>query len=236
MPIKLFCLPYAGGTSMMYLKWKKYLHPSIELCPIELAGRGRRITEPYYRDLETAVNDIYASIGDILNTSDYAIFGHSMGSAIAYELAKKIAEMGDCLPKHLFISGRAAPHICKERQIHQLPDQQFLEEIKKFGGTPQELLENTELLELFLPILRADFKIIESYRYQGENNPLNCNITVLGGRNDDIGLTELAAWQHYTHKEFQMLMFEGGHFFLINQVEKIAEIINDSLTKKFAVV
>ena len=159
----LFCLPYAGGSETIYYKWKKHLHPSIQVVPIELKGRGKRFSEFFYESLEEAVDDIFENIKEKIVDDDFAIYGHSMGSLLAYELYYKIDELNFRKPKHIFFSGYKAPSIVREiENIYTLPNYDFMRKIMELGGTPEELMKNKELLQIFLPIIRSDFKILEN--------------------------------------------------------------------------
>jgi len=228
---KLYCFPYAGGSaSSIYSKWKNHLKDSIELCPIELAGRGKRFSVPFYNDLDEVVEDVYSIIeADIKSGVDYAFYGHSFGSILSYELAHKINEKGLNPPKHLFFSGNKAPHRREYKNIHLLPDEEFIQEIIDFGGTPKELLEEKELLNLFLPLLRADFKVNESYQYKDRGTKLDCNITVINGKGDDMTITDITEWNLHTTGNSKFYMFDGGHFFINDKTQDIITIINHTL-------
>ncbi len=228
--IKLFCLPYAGGSANVYVNWRRNLANNIELCPVELAGRGRRYDDSFYEDIDAAVEDIYKTLEtQILNTK-FALYGHSMGSILAFELSHRLQERLGVLPKHIFFSGHSAPDVpSRDKKMHLLPDEKFKHELLSLGGTPKEILEEEELLELFLPMLRADFKIIENYLYKDRKSKLNCDITVLNGKQDDLTLKEITEWRKHTDKHCKIIMFSGGHFFINDNGEDIVKIINDTL-------
>ncbi|MCC2447387.1 thioesterase domain-containing protein [Bacillus cereus] len=231
--VTLFCLPYAGGSASIYHKWRRHLDESIELIPLELSGRGSRIKEPLYNSIENAVEDIYNQIQPFLN-KPFSIFGHSMGSLLAYELSCKIKQKDGIEPVHLFVSGRKAPN-CPERspiekkKIHLLPDDEFVEVVKSLGGTPDGLLDNSEYLDFFKPILRADFRMIETYKYDDRDFKLNCDITVLNGKEDDIAEEELAAWGPFTNGNSKIVEFNGGHFFINHFAEPVVRLINEEI-------
>lgn len=228
----LFCLPYAGGSETIYYSWKFYLKPEIELFPIELRGRGKRFSQPFYENIDEAIRDIYNLISDMIDKNEYAIYGHSMGSLLAYELYYKIKEFNKKEPKHIFFSGYKSPSIPrKEKVIHLLPNDEFVKEVIGLGGTPLELAENKELLELFTPILRNDFKILENYLYKEKKDKIQCDISIFNGKEDDITLEELLAWKNHGSKGFKIYNFEGNHFFINTNVEKITKIINTTLVK-----
>ena len=231
--IKLFCFPYAGGSSVSYKKWKKYLHFSIDLCPVELAGRGNRSKEPCYNNLNDVLNDVFSLIKTHIKNSRYALFGHSMGSLIAYELSHKIIESGYSKPMHLFISGRQAPQMGEHcKNMCELPDEEFKNEILKLGGTSSNFFEHKELTDIFLPLLRADYKIVENYIYTEKSKKLNCGLTVFNGNEDDMELEGIYGWKEHTKNEFNVYNFKGGHFFINDNTEQIISIINHTLAKE----
>ncbi|HCQ89391.1 MAG TPA: thioesterase [Clostridium sp.] len=230
--MKLFCLPYAGGAEAIYYKWKKHLNSSIQLEPIELKARGKRFNESFYETLEEAVEDIFQIIKDKIVHDEYAIYGHSMGSLLAYELYYKIASKDLKIPKHIFFSGYKSPDIkSQEKHIHLLPDEEFIREVIGLGGTSEELLDNKELLELFIPILRSDFRVLENYVYINREDKIQCDISVLSGKEDDITQEEILAWKNHGDKEFKVHNVEGGHFFINTNSEIITDIINKTLAQ-----
>lgn len=138
--IKLFCLPYAGGSSIIFRPWQQYISPGIELVPVELAGRGSRILDKRYENASEAVDDTFAFIQKEIDQSPYSLFGHSMGCMIIYDLAKKIREKGLRPPLHLFFSGRGAPSVKRtEKKFHLMNDDDFQNEILALGGTPPRI-------------------------------------------------------------------------------------------------
>lgn len=228
--IKLFSLPYAGGSATIYEKWRKFLHPSIELICIEYAGRGNRFSEPLFDNLDKIVDDLSSIIENEIHETDYSIFGHSMGALVGYEIAHKIKEKSLPLPVHMFFSGKSAPHFSlRDKVIHNLNDYEFKKELLKLEGTPKEVLENDDLMEIFLPILRSDFKAIEEYKHFEKENILDCNFTVLYGKEERMPLNEIADWQKHTKKKCNFFKFSGGHFFIQEHSEDIVNIINNTL-------
>lgn len=229
--IKLFCLPYAGASAIVYSRWKKYLSSEIEICPVELAGRGRRFSSPNYSSMEEAVEDVYNSIKHNLDDVPYALFGHSMGSIIAFELYYRIKRLKHKGPVHIFFSGRGAPknHSLDRKVIYHLPDDEFLKEVMEYGGMPEEFVGNRELLDIFMPVLRSDFKIIDTYNYIQGNEKIDCNITVLNGIEDNTIKGSINDWEDYISGTFQVVNFDGGHFFINNQEESVTNVINKVL-------
>lgn len=229
--MKLFCIPNAGGSAVIYLKWKKYLDDFIELFPIELAGRGSMFKSPFYKSLEEAVDDVYRIVESNIGESHYAIFGHSMGSEIAYELCKKIHNSGNEMPRHVFLSGRYPPHICKKgKMMHQLSDKELLHEIISYGGTSEELLENQDVVDYFLEIIRADYRIIENHRHVEDNFMFPEDITVLRGKDDSlVDFSDLEEWKQYASKNCYIKEFNGGHFYMNEHLEEVTSLINTTL-------
>jgi surfactin synthase thioesterase subunit len=227
----LFCFSYAGGSATVYNKFNQYLDKNIKMIPIEYAGRGKRINEEFYTNISCAIDDIYKEISQHINEYEFAFFGHSMGTVIAYEVGKRVKEKCDREPVHIFVSGRYPPHINKrDNYLHMLPDDRFKDEILKVGGTPKEVFENKEFTELFIPILRADYKLIELYTSDEVITKFDSGITVLSGKDDKIvQRDEMLEWQKYSMHGIDLYEFDGGHFFINNCFKEIAEIINSTL-------
>jgi surfactin synthase thioesterase subunit len=234
--IKLFCFPFAGGSAAVFNKWRTLLDKNIEFNPIELAGRGRRIREPLYGSIDDAVADVFNIINTQIKNAPFAFYGHSMGTAIAFELTYKLREQNLPEPGHLFFSGRGAPHMPDDdkKKYHLMPDDEFKEEMIKLGGTAKEFFEHPELLEVFLPLLRNDLKINESYVYKEKPGKLNCSITILNGiRDEDVTSEEVAEWKIHTNRNCTFHNFPGDHFFINDESEKIVQIINNTLAPSY---
>ncbi len=229
--IKLFCLPYAGGSADIYARWRNYLNRSIELCPIELPGRSKRAKDPFYKNMGEAVKDIASFVKNETHNSDYAIFGHSMGSIITYELICKLYQMGLKLPIHVFFSGRYPPCIEKQdKNMHLLSDDELIHEAVSMGGIPEKLLKYTKLVENAANTLRADYTILETYGHNPHIQKFDIDISVLSGTNDELAAVEdMKYWELYTNKSCTFYTFEKGHFYLHNNAETIVKIINNTL-------
>ncbi|NIM14920.1 MAG: thioesterase [Candidatus Aminicenantes bacterium] len=229
--IKLFCFPYAGGAAAAFNKWRQYLDKYIDLRAVELAGRGKRIYDPPYNSIEEAVDDVFNLISEELAKGPYAFYGHSMGGIIAYELAYKIRDNNLPEPLHIFFSGRGAPNIpCEDDEMyHLLPEDEFREKIIELGGTPKEFFDHLELLEVLLPMLRSDFKIAETYEHNGEIKPLDYDITVFIGKEEEVNAEQMHGWREHTNKVCTIYYFAGEHFFIHDETEQIVRIINNTL-------
>lgn len=234
MHVKLFCFPYAGGSATFYNAWKAHLNPVITLRPVELAGRGTRVNDPLYKDISEAVNDLFLRLRSELYDGNYAFYGHSMGALISYELAMLIRKEGLPVPEHVFFSGKGAPNLSKddEKLYHLMNPEDFKREVMNLGGTPPEFFDYPELLELFIPLLRNDFKLSETYQYPEEIRPFDHNISVLLGKGDDLTHNQCMGWKGHTDAICYHYYFEGGHFFLNQNTEQVCNIINNTLTEK----
>jgi medium-chain acyl-[acyl-carrier-protein] hydrolase len=223
----LFCFPYAGGSAVIFNSWRKYLAPSIEIRPVELRGRGRRISEKMYDDTTEMIDDVFHVIKNTAGQSTYALFGHSLGALIAYELAQRIRKEQLPPAKHLFFSGRGAPHIKRndEKIYHLMGEDEFEEEVLKLGGTPPEFFKNPELVDLFLPMLKNDFRLAETGIDTEIIDPLDENITVFLGTEDDLTAEQCEEWKKHSNGACHIKYFEGGHFFLHENVPQIVNII-----------
>jgi surfactin synthase thioesterase subunit len=231
--IKLLCIPYSGGLASSYFVWKKFLPKWIEICPIELAGHGRRIQESLYRDVDEAASDIADYMCSQLCEGDpYALLGHSMGSLLAFETYHKIMESKRMpLPCHIFFLGRKAPcDLTHRTEFYKTSDEVFIKQVCSYGGVSQQFLENEELLQLFLPILRNDFMLAETHRYQKKNKKIHCNITVLNGEEDaSVQTDNLHEWTTLTEGNCDFKVLPGSHFFLFEHGEMLADIIAKKL-------
>ncbi len=212
--VRLFCFPFAGGGASIYRTWPDGLPASIETCSVQLPGRESRLREPLFARLQPLVQSLTQILRPYLNMP-YALFGHSLGALISFELARALVLQNHPGPVHLFVSGHAAPQIPDtHRPIHQLPDSEFIQELGHLNGTPREVLQNAELMALFLPVLRADFTLNETYRYL-PGALLECPISAFGGWQDSMTSRDsLAAWREQTRNVFMLRMFPGDHFFL----------------------
>ncbi len=228
----LFCLPYAGASAAAtYCRWQRHLPQTIKVAPLELAGHGRRMAEPFYASLDEAVADLLAAISPVARSAPYAIYGHSMGCVMAYELARAAAAAGLAPPKALFLSGRNPPHYIYQRQnLHLLSNELFLAEIGKLGGTPQGFFKMKDFTDTFLPILRSDYRLIERYRHP---TPMHVSVadTTFFNSDDDTLVSKPAVfeWQRYTSGAFVLKDFQGGHFFINDCQQEICREIAERL-------
>jgi len=228
--VKLYTLPYAGASANFYLKWKKPLSPEVEVIPLELPGRGTRIKERPHTRLEDAVDDVLEKIQPDCGTVQYALFGHSMGNLLVFELIQRIRRDKLPLPVCAFLSGRLPPHIIDERKRYLMSDDDLARELVKMGGTPQEVLENSELLQLFLPVLRADFQLIETYTMPDGREPLDVPFVILSGTQDTVASAQgMFEWECHTTSSCEIVYFDGGHFFINELADDIIRLLRNKL-------
>lgn len=230
MKCKLICIPHAGGSSLFFKSWAKELEGSFEIIELELKGRGKRYKEEFYNDVEEAVNDIYNLIVNEIIDCNYIIAGYSMGSLLAYELLLKLQDNGIHMPIHAFFMARNAPDFAENSQIHKLPDNLFIDQIINLGGTNGEVLRNPELASYFVPILKADYKLHDSYCIRKDVVKINCDFSIINGVSDpEISSSILMDWSKFTNRECRFSFFEGDHFFVNKHLENVLDLFNYQL-------
>lgn len=230
----VFCFPYAGGGASVYRGWGKLFPAETELYSIQAPGRETRFSEPFVSSVTELANAVAQAI---LNTTDKPIilFGHSLGAACAYETARALQHVGRT-PELLIVSGRQCPGMRSKRApITHLSDAEFLQHVRTYKGTPAAVFENEELMELLLPLLRADFSLAENYR--PTTGPLlTCPVLGLGSTNDEwLDEESLNRWGALTHGEFDTHWFEGDHFYLNHHTEALVTLLKtkmNTLTNK----
>lgn len=231
--MKLLCFPFSGSSALIYLSWFKNIKDHIQLVPIELAGRSKRFSEALIDSVDGTIQDLIPLITSHLQYP-YALFGHSLGCLIIYELVQAIMKSNYPAPEHIFLSGGLPPHhIEAQPNIHLLTDEAFLAEIAKMGGMTSEFLMNKELQSIFLPIIRSDYKMYETYVPAPNKFLFPCDITILIGNDDPlIPIKAAENWVSYTKKQADVLIYEGHHFFIKDHSESITHLINCILYQK----
>jgi len=182
---------------------------------VQLPGRGERLRERPFTQMQPLIEATAEALRPFFD-KPFAFFGHSMGALIGYELAHLLrSEQAASAPLHLFVSGHRAPHLKSRQNIsYNLPEAEFVEELRRMDGTPKEVFEHPELLTLMTPLLRADFEICETYPIS-DKPPLDCPLTAFGGMDDaEVSREELEGWREHTSGHFSMHMLPGGHFFI----------------------
>ncbi|MDZ7269879.1 MAG: thioesterase domain-containing protein [candidate division KSB1 bacterium] len=229
--LRLFCFPYAGAGSIIFRSWPEQLPVSVETCLVELPGRGSRLREPLFTRLLPMIDAALPALLPYLDRP-FAFFGHSMGALLSFELTRRLRRQADRLPSHLFVSGRAAPHLPDAMPaLHKLPEAEFIAELRRLNGTPGEVLEHAELMQLLMPILRADFAVCETYVCE-PGPPLACPITVFGGAEDPhVTRATLEPWREHTSAGFALHILPGDHFFLQSAAPMLLQIMREELLR-----
>lgn len=211
---RLFCFAHAGGNALVFRNWQRYLPPEVELCPVHLPGRGKRVGEQAFTRLSPLVAAVADQVGSQASLP-FAFYGHSLGALISFELVRELGRRGWRGPECLFLSGHRAPHLPNSHpRIFNLAEEDFIKSLKELNGTPDELLDEPQTREFFLPVFRADFEIVDTYEYQGGPS-LPCPLSVYGGLGDhSIPPEAMRAWQVHTSAECRVRVFSGDHFFV----------------------
>lgn len=228
--LRLFCFPYAGGNASIYHTWANNLPANIEVCPIQLPGRGSRFQEPLFEQLQPFLPELAQALLPALSLP-FVLFGHSMGTLICFELARYLRKHYNLYPAALVFSGHYAPQQVKPNpHFSLLPHKEFIEAVRDYNGTPATFFEDEELMEIVLPVLRADFAICEAYQYT-DDIPLESPIIAYGGTHDpDASVTDLLAWRSQTQKKLLVRVFSGDHFYIETARELLLQSLVEDLT------
>lgn len=222
---RLYCVPYAGGSAGIFRSWQTLLRPEIEIWGVEYPGHGGRMGERLVDNIErlaeSIADAIFAEAG-----MPYALFGHSMGGLVAFEVSHKLAERRARAPGLCVVSGRRAPRLpASEPPLNAAPEPEFVAHLSKLGATPPAVLESPELLELMLPILRNDFRACETYVPRVRAR-LQMPIATYGGLADrEIKREDLRGWELETAGPFALRMFPGDHFFIHHSARQVAAML-----------
>ena len=232
--VTLLTFPYAGGTASMARRWTDLLPDWCDVWAVQYPGREERFTEMPFDRADPLADAIAAAITPHLR-GRVCFFGHSMGALLAFLVAQRLMAAGRRNPHHLIVAGRRAPHLPDPvAPSHDLPESQFIARLRDLNGTPPEIFQHADLLEILLPTLRADFATSETYRHE-PLPPLSCPLTVLGGTRDPTTTRdELCAWAVHASESTTVHMFDGDHFFVrseqaavLQQVAAIAAGVQD---------
>jgi len=224
--MKIITFTFAGGSKYSFPNFSKNLSNFVVL---EYPGRGIRTDENFITDIDLLIEDLLPKVKNEINSSnDYIIYGHSMGALIGYLVCHKIKELKIKQPLKLIVSGRKAPSIKKEEILSDLPDSEFWEEIIKIGGIADEIQNYNELMEFYIPILKADFKTTENYIYT-QKGKLNLDIDVFYGNDEDITEEEIIGWKNESTETVTINVLNGNHFFMFDHESFFIEYFNKSL-------
>ncbi|HZI20589.1 MAG TPA: alpha/beta fold hydrolase [Pyrinomonadaceae bacterium] len=229
--LRLFCFPYAGGGGAAYRAWPARLPEAVEVWTVQLPGREERLAEAPFTELRALLAALTPSLLPALDLP-FVFFGHSMGALISFELTRHLRRHAGLRPSHLLVSARRAPHLPAARApIHALPEKLFKEEILRLTGTPPVVFADEELARIFLPLLRADIALCETYEYE-EEDALCVPVAAFGGTRDEgVEPRHLEAWCELTTAPCSVHLFEGGHFYLREAQAPLLEKVSSLLAR-----
>lgn len=225
----MICFPYAGAGASVFRTWANQLPTDIEVLAIQSPGRESRLQEPLFTQVQPLIEALTPALVPHLG-GPFMFYGHSVGALLAFAMARSLQQQHRPLPLQLVVSGRLAPHLpAPNSGSYRLPDAALIHELRQYEGTPQAVLDNADLMALFLPILRADLEMNNTYTCTPAP-PLPCPITVFGGKDDPLtSAAGLAAWQTHTTHPLNLHQFSGGHFFLKTQQTALLETLQELL-------
>lgn len=233
--LKLFCFPFAGGGASVLRQWAKLFPPEVQVCLIQYPGKESRILEAPVRQLMLLADAAAQALLPYIH-SPYAFFGHSMGAIVAFEVSTWLRRKGFAGPDLFIASGSLAPHARRNGKTRfDLPQVELIDELRRLAGSPPEVLNNADLLQILFPAIRADFEAIETYRYDGQYEPSACPMVAIGGVSDpDIGAQQLDEWNVQTTGNFHRHLVAGGHFFLLDHPQTVVDLIMSYLAQFMA--
>ncbi|MET8164422.1 alpha/beta fold hydrolase [Streptomyces sp. NPDC005329] len=227
-PVRLVCLPHAGGSATFYSGLARRLAPDVDVLAVQYPGRLERRAEAPMKELAALAEALVAELTPWTDRA-FALFGHSLGAMAAFETARRLEAVGRP-PVALFVSGRGAPSLHRREFGPQLDDALLLRQMRGLGGTDPRVFADEELMRLALPVIRADYRMVEDYRYV-PGPPLGCLVTALNGRTDPkVSAPGVDAWRHHTTASFDSLTFPGGHFYLVDRHEEVTTALTDRLS------
>lgn len=227
--INLFCFPHAGGSSSYFAKWIRNFSAAINILPVEYPMREKRSGEAMPDSLIELARQMAAECREIFS-APFALFGHCTGAIIAYETASALQEKFQIEPSYFFASASVSPRHTKIQSVKLMSDEEFITFIAQYGVVDPVFLENKELLDYFLPIVRKDFELHENYTH-GIHPPLNCPIHALNGNHDfnTAAAEEVDDWANFTTAAFKKDTFEGEHFYLDVHLQEICRLMETAL-------
>jgi surfactin synthase thioesterase subunit len=226
---RLVCFPHAGGSAAWYSPFSAVAHPSVQVLAVQYPGRLDRYGDPLVDDLEVLADQVVEALAPDRDRPP-ALFGHSMGAVLAFEVARRL-EAASTPVTRLFVSGRRAPDVDADDHVHLLPDEDLIDAIESLGGVPPGVLRNPDVRALFLPPVRSDYRAVETYRYR-PGPPLSAPITALVGDRDPVAdLEQTRAWLNHTSGGGDVRVFAGDHFFPVEHWSAVADLVRESLPR-----
>lgn len=220
-PLRLICFSYAGGTSSVFREWPRALAPGVDVIRVQAPGRGTRLAEAPYRQMGPLVEAVADALLAAGLVRDYAVFGHSMGALVGYEVSCELRRRGQPGPLHLFVSASRAPQLYGTETSHAASDDDLYRMVSELGGIPGGGGARPAYLKRRLPVLRADLAVCERYRWT-PRTPLDCPVSAFRGTEDPIAsAAQVEAWRDYTSRSFVQHALPGNHFFLIDAQQQL---------------
>ncbi|CAL9631980.1 Thioesterase PikA5 [Streptomyces sp. enrichment culture] len=228
----LVCVPFAGAGASFFHPWAALTDGNPRIVALQLPGREWRLSEDPYRDVAQAATGLFPAVTDEIGPGDrVAVFGHSLGAVLAYELAHLLVTRTDADVARLFVSGSPGPWTRRTRRATGLPDEEFLLRVKEFAGYDHEALSDPDMRELILPTLRADVEMHENY-VPTTDRPLPLPITAVRGTGDDLVTAEQTGeWAKATSAEFTQAEVEGGHMYIAEDPGSLLRLVDDALAR-----
>jgi len=230
--LRLFFFPHAGGGASSFFQWSRKLPEEVTSYAVQLPGRETRLRDTLHHRVDSVVDALVQALPPFLERP-FVFWGHSMGALLSYEVAQRLRQQGLPLPQRLIVSGLNAPHVpYADPHIHHLPEAEFVAALEGLNGTSPTVLQNAELRSLVLPMIRADFQMVETYVYR-EAAPLTCPITILDAmddeKTDEAGLQE---WQKQSTELLELFTFPGNHFFLYELPPTLVNTVGNLLRRQ----
>ncbi|MEV8057100.1 alpha/beta fold hydrolase [Streptomyces antimycoticus] len=223
--VRLVCLPHAGGTATLFHGGAERLPHDVEMLAVQYPGRQERFAEPCIEDMAELATRITEALEPEL-AGPLVLFGHSLGAAVAYEVARRIEARHGSVPRRVLVSGRGAPHTERGGALHLLDDERLIASARRLGDLGSSAYDNPDLRPLLLPSLRGDYRLIERYR-PGHPAPLRAPVTALGGdRDPGCAVAALESWAELTTSEFECQVFAGDHFYLVPAENELVEFVS----------
>jgi len=218
--LRLVCFPHGGGAASAFSSWPAMLPAGVELVAVQYPAREDRVGESMPGRLVDAAGEVAAGLVPLL-TVPYALFGHSMGATLAYEVAQRLRAIGSPAPRHLVVSGREAPYDEQGGDVHRRDDDGVVAELLRLGATDREILADPGLRAMIVRYVREDYRLIETY-VPAEQPPLDCPITIFLGVDDpDLGPALARRWHRVTGRRTELRIFPGGHFYLVPHRDEV---------------
>lgn len=227
--VPLVCFPFAGAGASFFRPWSARLAGQFDVLPVQLPGREKRFDDAPHTSVSAAISEVLPELSRRLRgRSDVVVFGHSLGAVLGYELARRASREGGFEVKRLVVSGSPAPAQQRDRRATGLSDDEFLQQVSDFAGYSHPVLEDPEMRDLLLPVLRADVEMHEGY-LPGQLDVLAASITCLRGRDDAlVSLADSARWQEVTGQPLDLVEVAGGHMYLVDEPERLFEVLHSA--------